>query len=125
MIKPVSTPKAPGAIGPYSQGTVTSGLVFVSGQLPANPETGELLTDIPAAAKQALTNLKSILEAAGSNMESVAKVTIFLADMSSFAQVNEVYATFFKEPYPARSCFAVKELPKGAVLEIEAIAAAK
>lgn len=125
MVKPVSTPKAPGAIGPYSQGIVANGFVFASGQLPVNPETGELVSDVPAAAKQSLSNLKAILEAAGASMETVTKVTIYLADMSSFAQVNEVYATFFKEPYPARSCFAVKELPKSAVLEIEAIAAVK
>lgn len=123
MVKPVSTPAAPGAIGPYSQATVSNGFVFVSGQLPVNAATGELIADVPAAAKQSLTNMKAILEEAGSSMEKVCKVTIYLADMSSFAQLNEVYATFFKEPYPARSCFAVKELPKGAVLEIEAIAA--
>lgn len=123
MVKPVSTSAAPGAIGPYSQAIVANGFVFASGQLPVNPATGELVADIPGAARQSLTNLKAILEAAGSSMDKACKITIFLADMSSFAQVNEVYATFFKEPFPARSCFAVKDLPKGAVLEIEAIAA--
>lgn len=123
MVTPVSTAAAPGAIGPYSQAIVANGFVFASGQLPVNPATGELVADIPGAATQALANLKAILEAAGSSMDKACKVTIFLADMSSFTQVNEVYATFFKEPYPARSCFAVKDLPKGAVLEIEAIAA--
>ncbi len=125
MVKPVSTPNAPSAIGPYSQAVVSNGFVFASGQLPLNPETGRMPTDISEQAGQALTNLKSILEAAGAGMDSVVKVTIFLAEIADFAKVNEVYSAFFSRPYPARSCFAVKDLPKGAGLEIEAVAALK
>ncbi len=125
MIKAVSTPNAPSAIGPYSQAVVSNGFVFASGQLPLNPETGQMPDDIAEQAGQALSNLKAILEAAGSGMDSVVKVTVFLTDIADFAKVNEVYGTFFNSPYPARSCFAVKDLPRGAGLEIEAVAALK
>lgn len=125
MVKPVSTSNAPAAIGPYSQGIVSNGFVFASGQLPLNPETQQMPSDIVEQAKQSLTNLKAILEAAGAGMDTVVKVTIFLADIADFGKVNEVYSTFFSQPYPARSCFAVKDLPKGAGVEIEAIAALK
>lgn len=125
MVKPVSTPNAPSAVGPYSQGIVGNGFVFASGQLPLNPETQQMPSDIVEQAKQSLTNLKAILEAAGAGMDTVVKVTIFLADIADFGKVNEVYSTFFNQPYPARSCFAVKDLPKGAGVEIEAIAALK
>lgn len=125
MVKPVSTSNAPAAIGPYSQGIVSNGFVFASGQLPLNPETQQMPSDIVDQAKQSLTNLKAILEAAGAGMDTVVKVTIFLANIADFGKVNEVYSTFFSQPYPARSCFAVKDLPKGAGVEIEAIAALK
>ena len=125
MIKPIATSKAPAAIGPYSQGIAAGSFVFASGQLPINPATGEMPNDITEQARQSLTNLKAILEEAGASMDSVAKVTIFLADIADFAKVNEVYNTFFAEPYPARSCFAVAAIPKGARVEIEAIAMKK
>ena len=125
MVKPVATSSAPAAIGPYSQGIVSNGFVFASGQLPMNPENQQMPADIAEQAKQSLTNLKAILEAAGAGMDSVVKVTIYLADIADFGKVNEVYSAFFSQPYPARSCFAVKDLPKGAGVEIEAIAAVK
>lgn len=125
MLQPVATDKAPAAIGPYSQGIACGGFVFASGQLPIDPATGEMPSDVSAQARQSLTNLKAILEAAGAGMDSVVKVTIFLQDIADFAKVNEVYSTFFTQPYPARSCFAVAAIPKGARIEIEAIAAKK
>lgn len=125
MITPISTPKAPAAIGPYSQGIGMGNLVFTSGQLPLNPETKTMPDDISEQAKQSLSNVQAILEAAGAGLDTVIKVTIFLADMGDFAKVNAVYDTFFKQPYPARSCFAVAALPLGARVEIEAVAAKK
>ena len=122
MKTPVVTDKAPAAIGPYSQGIGTESLVFVSGQLPINSATGAMPEDVKEQAKQSLSNVKAVLEAGGSSMENVVKTTIFLADINDFAAVNEVYATFFPQPCPARSCFAVAALPKAAKLEIEAIA---
>ena len=118
----LKTDKAPAAIGPYSQATVGGGLVFVSGQLPIDPATGNLISDPAAAADQSLKNIAAILAQKNLTMANVLKVNIFLADMSDFAAVNEAYAKHFAEPYPARACVAVKELPKSAVLEIEAIA---
>ncbi len=119
----ISTEKAPKAVGAYSQGVSFSGLVFTSGQLPIDPATGELNTgDMASQAEQAMKNVKAILEEAGLTMENVLKVTILLADISDFAVVNQVYESFFSGNYPARSCFAVKDLPKGAGIEIEAIA---
>ena len=125
MLTPVATSKAPAAIGPYSQGIAAGNFVFASGQLPLNPATGEMPGDISEQARQSLTNLKAILEEAGSGMDCVVKVTIFLADIGDFAKVNEVYSTFFSQPFPARSCFAVAAIPKGARVEIEAIAVKK
>lgn len=123
-MKQLSTPNAPAAIGPYSQGIEANGFVYVSGQLPINPATGEFAEGgIQAEARQSLTNIKNILAEAGLDMSSVVKVTVLLADISNFAAVNEVYAEFFTAPYPARSAFAVAALPKGANIEIEAIAA--
>ena len=120
----LSTKNAPAAIGPYSQGIEAGGMVFVSGQLPINPSTGEFAEGgIQAEARQSLTNIKNILAEAGMDMGNVVKVTVLLADISNFAAVNEVYAEFFQAPYPARSAFAVAALPKGANIEIEAIAA--
>lgn len=122
MKTPIATDKAPAAIGPYSQGIAAEGLVFVSGQLPIDPATGVMPEDVKEQARQSLTNLKAVLEAGGSSMEHVVKTTIFLSDINDFAAVNEVYASFFPQPCPARSCFAVAAIPKAAKLEIEAIA---
>lgn len=123
MKKKIETAKAPGAIGPYSQATQVGNTVFVSGQLPVDPASGELVTEIKAAATQSLSNMKAILEEAGYTMDDVTKTTVLLANIGDFAAVNEVYSQFFASPYPARSCFAVKDLPKGALVEIECIAA--
>jgi 2-iminobutanoate/2-iminopropanoate deaminase len=118
----IATDKAPGAIGPYSQG-VECGLIFTSGQIPINMATGEVETaDIKKATGYSLDNLKAILEAAGSSMANIIKTTVFLTDINDFAAVNEVYATYFEAAPPARSCVAVAALPKGAKVEIEAIA---
>ncbi len=125
MLKPIETAKAPGAIGPYSQGINYSNLVFTSGQLPMDPETKTMPDDIAEQARLSLSNVKAILEAGGAGMDTVLKVTVFLTDMADFAAVNEVYKTFFSSPFPARSCFAVAALPLGARVEIEAIAAKK
>lgn len=125
-MKQISTVNAPAAIGPYSQAVYHSGvvgLVFVSGQLPIDPATGAFPEGgIEAQTRQSLTNIKSILEAAGSGMDKVLKTTVLLADMGDFAAMNGVYSEFFTEPYPARCAFAVKTLPKGALVEIECIA---
>ena len=121
-MKEINTKKAPAAIGPYVQAIVTDNLVFTSGQLPLNPETGELVTEIQAASKQALENIKAILEEAGTSMDKVIKCTVFLADINDFAAVNEVYGQYFTDHKPARSAIQVGALPKGGVLEIEAIA---
>ena len=118
----IATELAPAAIGPYSQGMKAGGMVFVSGQIPVNPATGELVTDIAAATKQSLTNLAAVLQAAGCSMDQVVKTTVFLSDLKNFAAMNEVYAGFFKVNPPARSTVEVGALPKGAVVEIEAIA---
>ena len=124
-MKPVQTSKAPAAIGPYSQ-AIDSGarLVFVSGQLPIDPVTGAFPEGgVKEQTRQSLTNAKAILEAAGLGLGNVVKTTVFLADMADFAAMNEVYSQFFGAPFPARSAVAVKTLPKGALVEIECIAA--
>ena len=122
-MKAISTNNAPAAIGPYSQAIEANGTIDVSGQLPINPATGEFAQGgIKAEARQSLTNIKNILAAEGLDMSNVVKVTVLLADISYFAEVNEVYAEFFAQPYPARSAFAVAALPKGANIEKEAIA---
>lgn len=122
-MKQVSTKSAPAAIGPYSQAVKTDGLVFVSGQLPIDPQTGAFPEGgIAAQTNQSLKNLGSILAEAGSDYSKVIKTTVFLADMADFAAMNEVYSSFFNAPFPARSAIAVKELPKGALVEIECIA---
>lgn len=122
-MKAISTTNAPAAIGPYSQAIEANGTIYVSGQLPINPVTGEFAEgDIKDKARQSLTNIKSILAEAGLSMQNVVKVTVLLSDISDFAAVNEVYAEFFQAPYPTRSAFAVAALPKGAPIEIEAIA---
>lgn len=124
-MKPVQTDKAPAAIGPYSQAIDSgTGLVFVSGQLPIDPATGAFPEGgVQAQTRQSLTNAKAILEAAGLGLQNVVKTTVFLADMGDFAAMNEIYAQFFAAPFPARSAVAVKTLPKGALVEIECIAA--
>jgi len=121
-MKVIRTEKAPAAIGPYSQALDAGDTVFVSGQIPVDPATGEMAADVRAQAAQSLTNLKNILAEAGLGMSDVIKTTVFLSDLGDFAAVNEVYASFFSEPYPARSCVQVAAIPKGAKLEIECIA---
>ena len=120
-MKTVETSRAPGAIGPYSQGYEAGGFVFTSGQIPLDPDTGAIPAGIEAQAEQSCKNVGAILEAAGSGYDRVVKTTCFLADMGDFAAFNEVYAKYFTSK-PARSCFAVKDLPKAALCEIEAIA---
>ena len=124
-MKSISTSNAPAAIGPYSQAVDSgAGLVFLSGQLPIDPATGAFPEGgIQAQTRQSLSNVQAILAAAGLSMANVVKTTVFLADMGDFAAMNEVYASFFAEPFPARSAVAAKALPKGALVEIECIAA--
>ena len=123
MKEKIETTQAPAAIGPYSQGISIGSLVFVSGQLPIDPASGVMSGDISGQAQQSLQNLKNILEAAGSGMDKVCKTTVFLQDMNDFAAMNQVYEAAFGEgAYPARSAVAVAKLPKGALVEIEAIA---
>ena len=119
----IHTPNAPAAIGPYSQAVKAGNMLFVSGQIPIDPATGAFAgEDIVAQTRQSLTNVKNILEAAGYALTDVVKTTVLLADIADFAAMNAVYAEFFTENCPARACFAVKDLPKGALVEIEAIA---
>ena len=122
MKKVISTTAAPGAIGPYSQAIDAGSMVFASGQIPLNPETGEIPEGITAQPTQSLANVKAILAAAGLTVDNVVKTTVFLADMNDFAAMNEVYAATFTEPFPARSAVAVKTLPKNVLVEIEVIA---
>ena len=121
-MKQISTPHAPAAIGPYSQALRSGHMVFVSGQIPVDPATGLMADSIEEQAKQALTNLKNVLLAAGLRMDQVIKTTVFLADLKDFPTVNAVYESFFQAPYPARSCVQVAGIPKGAGVEIECIA---
>lgn len=118
----INTNNAPEAIGPYSQGVIVGDFVYTSGQIPLNPVTGELVTDIKLATKQSMENIKAILEEAGTSLNNVVKTSIFLKDLNDFEAVNEVYGTYFIENKPARSCVQVARLPKDAVIEIEAIA---
>lgn len=120
--KAVQTVHAPAAIGTYSQAIDLGNLVYTSGQIPVDPATGSIPADVRAQAEQSLKNIKAVLEAAGSSMEKVVKTTVFIANMNDFAVINEVYASFFAEPYPARSCVEAARLPKDVLLEIEAIA---
>ncbi|WP_028902509.1 RidA family protein [Prevotella sp. P6B4] len=124
MKKVISTSEAPAAIGPYSQAIQVGNLVYASGQIPIDPATGSFVEGgVKEQARQSLINVKAILEEAGLTLDNVVKTTVFLADMNDFSDVNAVYAEFFAEPYPARSAVAVKTLPKGALVEIEVIAA--
>ena len=122
-MKVIATEKAPGAIGPYSQGFLTNGFVYTSGQIPVNPADGTIPEGIAAQAEQSCKNVGAILEAGGSGFDKVVKTTCVLADIADFAAFNEVYAKFFTSK-PARSCVAVKDLPKGVLCEVEAIAEA-
>lgn len=122
MIKRISTDKAPAAIGPYSQALDTGNMLFISGQIPIDPATGMMPESVTDQAKQVLTNITNILAEAGLTMANVVKTSVFLSDLNDFAAVNEVYASFFAEPYPARSCVQVAAIPKGAKVEIETIA---
>lgn len=123
MKKEIKSAAAPGAIGPYSQAVVAGNLVFVSGQLPINPATGEMPADIKEQTRQSIANIKAILAEVGATLDNVVKSTVLLADMSLFGPMNEVYGEEFNEIFPARCAFAVKELPKQALVEIEVIAA--
>jgi 2-iminobutanoate/2-iminopropanoate deaminase len=120
--KVISTEKAPAAIGPYSQGIKAGNLVFTSGQLPINPETGVMPETIEDQTKQSLENVKAIIEAEGLSMGKVIKTTVFLSDMNNFAKMNDIYKDYFKEAAPSRSAVQVARLPKDALIEIEAIA---
>lgn len=122
-IKSIHTDNAPAAIGPYSQAVTDGHTVYVSGQIPINPATGEFAgATIEEQAKQSLTNISNILKAAGTDMSHVVKTTVLLKNIQDFSAMNEVYATFFTAPYPARSAFQAADIPKGALVEIEAIA---
>lgn len=123
MKEEIKTTGAPAAIGPYSQAIKANGFIYVSGQLPINPADGTMPDDIKLQTRQSITNLLNILKEAGADLSNVVKTTVLLADMSLFGPMNEVYAEFFTEPFPARAAFAVKELPKQALVEIEAVAA--
>lgn len=122
MKQPLNTTAAPAAIGPYSQAIDTGSVVFVSGQLPINPANGEMPADIKGQTAQSLENARAILKSAGLDLENVVKTTVLLSDIANFGPMNEVYAQYFAAPFPARSAFAVRDLPKGALVEIEVIA---
>ena len=123
-MKVIETSKAPGAIGPYSQGKISGGMLYLSGQIPLDPATGKLVEgDICAQAEQCCKNVVALLESQGLTTANVVKTTVFIADMNDFPKVNEVYKKYFCEPFPARSCVAIKSLPLGAQVEVEAIAA--
>ena len=121
MKSKISTNAAPAAIGPYSQAITVGNMLFTSGQIPINPATGDIPEGVEAQAEQALTNVKNLIEAAGGSIENVVKTTVFIKDMNDFAKINEVYAKYFTEPYPARSCVEVARLPKDVLLEVETI----
>ncbi|MBQ9341925.1 MAG: RidA family protein [Lachnospiraceae bacterium] len=122
MKKVISTDKAPAAIGPYSQAIEVNGMIYTSGVIAIDPATGNIPSDITGQATQAFTNLKNLLESAGSNLDNVVKTTVFIKDMNDFGKINEEYSKFFTSEYPARSCVEVARLPKDVLLEIEAIA---
>ncbi len=122
MKKVISTTNAPAAIGPYSQAIEANGFVFASGQIPVNPETGEIPEGIEAQAEQAMKNVKNLLEAAGTSVDQVVKTGVFIKNMDDFATINGIYAKYFAKDCPARSCVEVARLPKDVLLEMEAIA---
>lgn len=121
--KIISTTNAPAAIGPYSQAVESNGFVFASGQIPIDPATGNIPEGIEAQAKQALTNVRNLIEAAGLTLDNVVKTSVFIKNMDDFACVNEIYATYFTKDFPARSCVEVSRLPKDVLIEVEVIAA--
>ena len=118
----IETDKAPAAAGPYSQAIENAGIVYISGQIPVDPATGKMPGSIAEQARQALENLRNVIDASGSSMGRVLKTTVYLTDMGAFPEVNAVYAEFFSDPYPARSCVGCSSLPKGAKIEIDAVA---
>lgn len=118
----IKTDKAPSAIGPYSQAIEINGMVYTSGVIPVNPATGVIPEGVEAQATQAIGNLINLVEASGSSADKVIKTTVFIKNMDDFGKINEIYSTFFKEPYPARSCVEVARLPKDVLIEIEAVA---
>ena len=119
----ISTPKAPAAIGPYSQAVLVNGMLFTSGVIPIDPETNTLVEgDVTVQARQAIGNLKNLIEASGSSMDKVVKTTVFIKDMNDFGKINDIYKDFFTSDFPARSCVEVARLPKDELIEIEAIA---
>lgn len=121
--KQITTAAAPAALGPYSQGIVAGGFFFASGQVPIDPATGELAGEtVEAQARQVFANLKQVLAAAGCGFADVLKTTVFLTDLANFAEVNGIYAEYFVEPFPARSCVQIAALPKGSLMEVELIA---
>ena len=122
MKKAISTDKAPAAIGPYSQAIEVNGMVYTSGVIPVNPATGEIPSGVEAQAEQAFSNMAALLEAAGTDMASVVKTTVFIKEMNDFAKINEIYVKYFTGTFPARSCVEVARLPKDVLLEVEAIA---
>lgn len=124
-MKIIKTTNAPAAVGTYSQAVMANGFLFASGQLGINPATGELQPDFKSQAEQVMKNVKAILDEAGLSFSNVLKTTVLLSDISNFAALNEVYAQYFSEPYPARSAFAVRDIPKGGLIEMEVIAAAE
>ena len=123
MQKVISTDKAPAAIGPYSQAIEVNGMVFTSGVIPVDLQTGVIPATIEDQANQAFSNLKNLIEASGATIDKVIKTTVFIKEMKDFGKINEIYATYFKEPFPARSCVEVARLPKDVMLEVEAIVA--
>ena len=119
----ISTPKAPAAIGPYSQAVLVNGMLFTSGVIPIDPETNTLVEgDVTVQARQAIGNLKNLIEASGSSMDKVVKTTVFIKDMNDFGKINDIYKDFFTSDFPARSCVEVARLPKDVLIEKEAIA---
>lgn len=122
MQKVISTEKAPGAIGPYSQAIEINGMVYTSGVIPVDPATGEIAEGVEAQASQAFQNLSNLVEAAGSRVENIVKTIVFIKEMNDFGKINEIYKNYFKEPFPARSCVEVARLPKDVLLEVEAVA---
>lgn len=121
-MKQIKTDKAPAAIGPYSQAIISGNTVYCSGQIPINPETGAIPEGVAAQAHQVFKNIKNLLEAAGTSIDNVIKTSVFIKDMNDFAEINAIYAEYFTEPYPARSCVEVARLPKDVLLETEVIA---
>ena len=124
-MKQIKTDKAPAAIGPYSQAIISGNTVYCSGQIPINPETGDIPDGVSAQAHQVFKNIKNLLNASGTSIDNVVKTSVFIKDMNDFAEINSIYAQYFTEPYPARSCVEVARLPKDVLLEAEVIAEIK